>query len=126
MHSCTFSGETKSSATFIHDCPRTKKQLNKNCNARGTSSHLHTKVWHKKKSKSATVSVFHPTERAPGEQSYYTFKFLTWWGHPAGMKTASPRFCSNVHGSTPAYSVDKKTGSKSPKEKLSSKIHHYS
>jgi hypothetical protein len=27
MHSCTFSGEIKLSATFIHDCPRTKKYL---------------------------------------------------------------------------------------------------
>jgi hypothetical protein len=39
--------------------------------------------------------------------SYHTFKFLTWWGHPAGIKTASPSFCSNVQGSTPAYGVDK-------------------
>lgn len=47
-HSWTFSGETKSIATFMQD-----------------------------------------------------FLFLTWCGHPAGMKTASPRCCSNVHGSTP-------------------------
>lgn len=30
-----------------------------------------------------------------------TCLFLTWCGHPAGMKTASPRFCSNVQGSMP-------------------------
>jgi hypothetical protein len=48
--------------------------------------------------------------------SYHTFKFLTWWGHPAGIKTASPSFCSNVQGSTPAYGVDKKPGSKSLRE----------
>jgi hypothetical protein len=56
----------------------------------------------------------------------HTFKFLTWWGHPAGIKTASPSFCSNVQGSTPTYSVGKKTVSKSLRETLSSKRHHYS
>jgi hypothetical protein len=50
--------------------------------------------------------------------SYHTFKFLTWWGHPAGMKTASPSFCSNVQGSTPEYGVYKKLGSKSLREIL--------
>ena len=30
-----------------------------------------------------------------------TCLFLTWCGHPAGMNTASPRYCSNVQGSTP-------------------------
>ena len=30
-----------------------------------------------------------------------TLRFLTWWGHPAGIKTASPSFCTNVQGSTP-------------------------
>jgi hypothetical protein len=40
--------------------------------------------------------------------SYHTFKFLTWWGHPAGIKTASPSFCSKVQGSTPAYGMEKK------------------
>lgn len=34
--------------------------------------------------------------------SLFTLRFLTWWGHPAGIKTASPKCCSNVHGSIPA------------------------
>ena len=35
------------------------------------------------------------------KNGYRTFKFLTWWGQPAGMKTASPSFWWNVHGSIP-------------------------
>lgn len=30
-----------------------------------------------------------------------TWRFLTWKGHPAGINTASPKCCSNDHGSTP-------------------------
>jgi hypothetical protein len=28
-------------------------------------------------------------------------RLRTWWGHPAGMNTASPGYCSNCQGSTP-------------------------
>ena len=37
-----------------------------------------------------------------GEQTLMQGRRLrTWWGHPAGMNTASPGYCSKCHGSTP-------------------------
>lgn len=32
---------------------------------------------------------------------FFTLRFRTWCGQPAGMNTASPSFCSNVQGSIP-------------------------
>ena len=37
-----------------------------------------------------------------------TFKFLTWWGQPAGIKTASPRFWTNVQGSIPVTNASRR------------------
>ncbi len=33
----------------------------------------------------------------------HTFKLRTWYGQPAGIKTASPSFCSNVQASMPSH-----------------------
>ena len=84
IHSPTFSGETKSSATLMQDCTDGHGSISQN---HDIWSHTKTRVklsWIVTK-----VKICH------------TFKFLTWWGHPAGMKTASPSFCSNVQGSIP-------------------------
>lgn len=48
-----------------------------------------------------------------------TLRFLTWWGQPAGMKTASPSFCTTVQGSTPTMTVSIYNRDKNGKSVLS-------
>lgn len=79
-HSSTFSGETKSTATFVHDCMQMKW------------------IWWARPS-CLCIEKGKTTEE--NYEEFLTLRFLTWCGHPAGINTASPSFCSNVHGSTP-------------------------
>lgn len=82
MHSFILSGDTKSSATFIHDCKQNPKpyQTNKTYQNKIVTSRVYT----------------------------HTFRFLTWWGHPAGIRTASPTFWTKLQGSMPALKKKKK------------------
>jgi hypothetical protein len=78
-HSRTFSGDTKSTATFVHDY------------ARFDIGWLGQQI----------QSNYLKGKNQKFVKRYLTLRFLTWCGHPAGINTASPSFCSKVHGSTP-------------------------
>lgn len=113
-HSPTFSGETNSTATLMHDW--TNRRCIINC-LRSTYNLID--VWKTSDFVFQSKKVSHwPSyicllrgcadypRKSKHERKYLfviqvTFKFLTWCGQPAGINTASPSFWTNVHGSIP-------------------------